>query len=90
MFLATEATFRADNYSAEENIYAGYVMFEGELADSWSLLFGARVEDASQTVTPLDLWETTQEPLPPANLSTTDILPAVSLTWEKLARRLRS
>jgi TonB-dependent receptor len=83
-FELQEATFRADNYSAEENIYAGYVMFEGELADSWSLLFGARVEDASQTVTPLDLWETTQEPLPPANLSTTDILPAVSLTWEAI------
>ncbi len=76
-----ESTFRADNYDASQSIYAGYAMVDLELLPRVRVLTGARVERATQTVTPFDLFPTNQEPLDEAILDDTDLLPAVNLTY---------
>ena len=79
-FELNEATFRPDNYDAQEEINAGYAMIDTEVSGSVRLLAGMRVESASQAVTPFDLHDVGQIPLEGAALDNTDILPALNVT----------
>lgn len=79
-FELQEATFRPDNYDAEEDILAGYAMFDGEVTGSLRLMTGLRLESAKQEVAPRDLFDMGLDPLDAAHLDDTDLLPALNLT----------
>ena len=79
-FELQEATFRPDNYDAGEDIMAGYALFDAEVTGSLKLMTGLRVESATQTVSPRDLFDLGLEPLPGANLDDTDLLPSLNVT----------
>lgn len=81
-FEIQEATFRADNYGARQEVDAGYAMLDLNLLDGVRLAGGARVERTMQRVSPRDLWDVGLEPLEGALLETTDVLPALNLTFE--------
>ncbi len=81
-FELVEATFRPDNYEASEDINAGYAMIDTEVTESARVMVGARLESATQVVTPFDLHDVGQTPLAGALLENTDILPALNLTME--------
>lgn len=80
-FTLQEATFGADNYDADQTVYAGYVMADVELSPRLRLLGGARVERADILVRSRDLFNTGLDALPAASLENTDVLPAVNLTY---------
>lgn len=80
-FRIQEATFRPDNYDGDHRVYAGYALLDAELLPRLRVAVGARVEQARQTVTPRDLFETSLTALPPAELDATDVLPALNLTY---------
>ena len=79
-FELQEATFRPDNYDAGEDILAGYALFDAEVTGSLKLMTGLRVESATQTVSPRDLFDLGLEPLPGANLDDIDLLPSLNVT----------
>lgn len=79
-FELVEATFRPDNYDAQEEINAGYALLDTEVSGSLKIMAGLRVESASQKVTPFDLHDVGQAPLAGANLDNTDVLPALNMT----------
>jgi outer membrane receptor protein involved in Fe transport len=81
-FEIAEATFPGDNYVADQGITAGYAMVDAEVLPRLRFVGGARVERATQTVTPLQRFLTTVEELGEANLEDTDVLPGVNLTYE--------
>ena len=82
-FEIQEATFRADNYGAEETVDAGYLMMDAEIVPRLRLVGGARVERTQQVVTPLDLFPVEGlEPLVGADVNETQWLPALNLTYE--------
>ncbi len=81
-FELVEATFRPDNYDAQEDINAGYAMIDTEVSESVKILAGMRLESATQTVTPFDLHDVGQQALQGASLDNTDVLPAVNMTLE--------
>ena len=82
-FEMQEATFRADNYDAEETVDAGYLMMDAEVLPRLRLVGGARVERTQQVVTPLDLFPVEGlEPLVGADVNETQWLPALNLTYE--------
>ncbi len=80
-FQIQEATFREDNYTGEQKIFAGYAMLDAELLPRLRFLGGARIEAATQEVQSIDLFDTGQEPLPPATLDDTDLVPGINLTY---------
>ncbi|MYH48221.1 MAG: outer membrane beta-barrel protein [Gammaproteobacteria bacterium] len=82
-FEIQEATFRADNYDAEETVDAGYLMMDAEILPRVRLVGGARVERTRQVVAPVDLFPVPGlEPLVGADVNKTQWLPALNLTWE--------
>ncbi len=81
LFEIQEATFREDNYDASYDTRAGYFKIDTEILPRLRLVTGARVENAGQTVTPRDLFDTPLPPVRGASLETTDVLPALNLTY---------
>ena len=81
-FQLQEATFRADNYDAEQEVTAIYAMMDAEVLPRLRLVGGARVERAVQEVSPRDLFQVDLDPLTSARLDDTDVLPGVNLTYE--------
>ena len=79
-FELQEATYRPDNYDATEDVVGAFAMVEAELAESLGVLVGFRIESASQSVSPRDLFESALPPLDPANLEDVDVLPSVNAT----------
>ena len=79
-FELQEATFRADNYDASEDVYAGYAMLDAQLTEPLKVMAGLRVESAAQEVAPRDLFDLGLDPLPAATLDDTDVLPVANLT----------
>ena len=80
-FEITEATFRTDNYTASEDIYAAYGMIDFEPVESVRIVGGARYEQSRQVVTPRDVQDLGLDPVEGADLDVDDILPSVNLTW---------
>jgi outer membrane receptor protein involved in Fe transport len=81
-FTIQEATFRTDNYDAEERITAGFVKADMELLPRLKLSGGARIEATEQIVSPRDFWDSGLPGLEGAEESSSDVLPAVNLTYE--------
>ena len=82
-FEIQEATFRADNYEAEEIVDAGYLMVDAEVLPRLRFVGGARAERTRQTVTPLDLFPVPGlDPVEGADVEKTQWLPAINLTYE--------
>ena len=75
-----EVTNKDDAYTADLNVYAGYVMADLSLAKTFRLIIGERVEHTYQVVAPYDqfgLEKNSEE----ARISDTDLLPAASFVW---------
>ena len=76
-----EATFRSDNYDADQTTLAGYIMADVEVLPRLRFAGGVRVEHNDQNVRPVDLFESAIEPLQGAALNDTDLAPGATLTW---------
>lgn len=81
-FQITEATFPGDNYDASQEITAAYGLVDVEILPRLRLVGGARVERATQVVTPLQRFLSTAAELGTANLDDTDVLPGINLTYQ--------
>ncbi len=80
-FELREATFRPDNYVADQTTVAAYVMADFELMPGLRFAGGARVERSDQDVSPRDVFTLGASTLTGASLSNTDIAPGATLTW---------
>jgi len=78
-FSFEEITRATDNYSAEQTLIAAYVMFDVPIGAEIDFNAGFRVESSDQEVKTFNLFDPSAAIV--ADLSTTDILPAVNLTW---------
>lgn len=79
-FQIQEATFRTDNYDANQQLLASYVLFDFVL-NQVKVSTGVRMEDETQVVAPKDLWSVGIPAVEGANLNSTDLLPALNVTW---------
>lgn len=80
-FEIQEATFRADNYVADQLTTGAYVMADFELLPRLRFAGGARIERSTQVVEPVDVFTKGVEPLAGAELDDTDIVPGATITW---------
>ncbi len=70
----------SDNYSADQQILAGYALTRWALPLNLRLMAGARVERAAQSVLTFSPFDPNAEV--EAELEDTDVLPAGGLTWQ--------
>jgi len=77
-FQLTEVTQATDNYTGNQQIGAGYLMFEIPIMPWLDAMAGARVEHSNQVVTTFKLFDPNDVPVV-GQLTTTDILPAATL-----------
>jgi outer membrane receptor protein involved in Fe transport len=75
-----ENTTSSDDYSAEQQLTAGYLMGDVPWSRRITTLLGARVERSTQRVSTFELFDTHQTPVQ-AELTTTDVLPAATVTF---------
>lgn len=75
-----ENTTSSDDYTARQKLTAGYLMGDVPWTERIGTLIGARVEKSTQEVTTFELFDTNQTPVV-ADLETTDLLPAATVTW---------
>lgn len=80
-FEIQEATFRPDNYVADQTTTGAYVMADFELLPRLRFAGGARIERSRQFVEPRDVFTKGRQPLTGAELDDTDIVPGATLTW---------
>lgn len=80
-FQIQEATFRADNYDADQTTLAGYAMIDVEILPRLRFAGGVRVERNEQNVDPRDLVRSSVEPVQGAAIEETDLAPGANLTW---------
>jgi TonB-dependent receptor len=85
-FTIQEATFRTDNYDAEETVSAGFAKIDMEILPRVKLSGGARIESTDQVVSPRDFWDSGLPGLEGADATSSDLLPAVNLTYEVTER----
>ena len=81
-FEIREATFRPDNYVADQTTTGAYLMADFELVPRLRFAGGARIERSRQVVEPRDVFTMGIEPLTGAELDNTDFVPGATLTWE--------
>lgn len=82
-FQLTEVTQATDNYTGEQQIGAGYLMFEVPIMPWLDAMAGARVEHSNQVVSTFKLFDPADVPIV-ADLKTTDVLPAATLNFKPL------
>jgi outer membrane receptor protein involved in Fe transport len=70
-----------DSYDAILNVYAGYLMGEMNLTESWRLMGGARIEKTRQDLTAFNPFTGDELDDFSASLSSVDVLPAASLVY---------
>lgn len=80
-FEIKEATFRPDNYVADQTTAGAYLMADFELVPRLRFAGGARIERSRQVVEPRDVFTMGVEPLTGAELDNTDFVPGATLTW---------
>src|SRR3546814_6070721 len=69
-------------FDANLTTHAGYAQIQAELIPGVNINAGVRYEDATQTVVPVDLFNTGSSVFVPTDLDNAYWLPAVTLTWE--------
>lgn len=80
-FQFEEVTRQTDNYSANQNIISAFAMGDVKIGRRLGVLTGLRLEKAIQNVETFALFNPDQEPVL-ATLDNTDILPALTLTYD--------
>ena len=80
-FEIKEATFRPDNYVADQTTTGAYLMADFELVPRLRFAGGARIERSRQVVEPRDVFTRGIGPLTGAALDNTDFVPGATLTW---------
>ena len=80
-FEIKEATFRPDNYVADQTTTGAYLMADFELVPRLRFAGGARIERSRQVVEPRDVFTMGVQPLTGAELDNTDFVPGATLTW---------
>ena len=78
-FQFEEFTRATDNYTARQQIAAGYALAEVPVAGWLRAMAGLRLERSRQQVETFELFNPDQTPVP-AELTTTDLLPGATLT----------
>lgn len=84
-FELRETTRANDNYSARQDLSAGYMMVDMPVAASWRLVTGVRVESSRQELRSFDPFVLNTEPIVVV-LDNTDVLPGINLV-RKLSDR---
>jgi len=79
-FELVNTTLPTDNYTAEQTLFAYYLMGDFELSESIKLMAGVRLEDSEQKVKTFKLTSPSESQT--AELDVSDQMPAVSMTWE--------
>ncbi len=79
-FVFEEFTRPTDNYTASHTILAAYAMADVPLTPWLTVLGGVRVERSQQDVSTFELFNPDNAPVT-ADLTTTDVLPAATLTF---------
>lgn len=77
---ATEKTRENDAYDASLDVYAGYLMLDGEVIKSLRAVGGVRAEVTRQSIDSFDPFATTEAPIN-GSIEETDFLPAISLAY---------
>ena len=85
VFELSESTLATDNYTADHNVYSGYLMLDIPLAAKWQLMTGLRLESSEQVVTTYDPFSPVLIPIK-ADLGTLDLLPGANLTYRLTER----
>lgn len=80
-FQLSETTLETDNYTADQQMYGGYLMGDVALGEDWRLVGGLRIEHSAQNVSTFVPFNPDAEQIG-ADLVTTDVLPALNVTWE--------
>ncbi|MFZ5479337.1 MAG: TonB-dependent receptor domain-containing protein [Myxococcota bacterium] len=75
-----ENTSNSDDYTARQRLFAGYLLGDVPWTPRVRTLVGVRVESATQTVSTFELFDSGKDPVE-AELSTTDVLPAATVTF---------
>lgn len=78
-FQFQETTRQTDNYTADQRLYAGFLMGESPFL-GLRFMAGLRVEAFQQRVTTFELFNPDQAPVE-ARLDDVDLLPAAGVTW---------
>jgi hypothetical protein len=76
-----EETRNTDTYQASQDVYAGYLMLDLPLSQSWRFVGGARVEQSTQEVVSFDLFDLDRAAAVTSTLDDTDLLPGLNLIW---------
>ena len=85
VFELRESTRSTDNYLADHNIYASYLMLDLPITAKWQVMTGVRLESSDQTVTTYDPFSASRKEIE-ANLQTLDWLPGLNLTYRLTER----
>ncbi len=81
VFELRESTRRSDNYNADHRVYSGYMMIDLPLSRRWQVMTGLRWEYSDQILTAYDPFSTVVLEDHKANLTTSDGLPGLNLTY---------
>ena len=85
VFELRESTRSTDNYLADHNIYASYLMLDLPITLKWQVMTGVRLESSDQTVTTYDPFSASRKEIQ-ANLETLDWLPGLNVTYRLTER----
>lgn len=85
VFELRESTRSTDNYLADHNIYASYLMLDLPITAKWQVMTGVRLESSDQTVTTYDPFSASQKAIE-ANLKTLDWLPGLNVAYRLTER----
>lgn len=85
VFELRESTRSTDNYLADHNIYASYLMLDLPITTKWQVMTGVRLESSDQTVTTYDPFAASRKEIE-ANLETFDWLPGLNVTYRLTER----
>ncbi|MXV83702.1 TonB-dependent receptor [Candidatus Poribacteria bacterium] len=85
VFELRESTRATDNYLADQNIYASYLMLDLPITTKWQVMTGVRLESSDQTVTTYDPFAASRKEIE-ANLETLDWLPGLNVTYRLTER----
>ncbi|MBA4747649.1 MAG: TonB-dependent receptor [Sphingopyxis sp.] len=80
--LETSAQDGTAAFDAALTTHAGYAQVQAEIIPGININAGVRYEDATQTVFPIDLFNTGGSAIVTTNLANDYFLPAVTVTWE--------
>ena len=85
VFELRESTRATDNYLADHNIYASYLMLDLPITTKWQVMTGVRLESSDQTVTTYNPFGASRKEIE-ANLETLDWLPGLNVTYRLTER----